>query len=40
MVQMPQPMHQPQPVEPIVQGRHEVVLVDRNHNVDEVVKNV
>jgi len=33
-------MPQPQPVEPVVQVQPEVVLVDRNHDVDEVVRNV
>jgi len=40
MVQRPQPVLQPKPVEPIVQGRPEVVLVDRNNDADEVVRNV
>ncbi|KEH29376.1 hypothetical protein MTR_4g035995 [Medicago truncatula] len=40
MVQRPQPMPQPQPIEPVIQGQLEVILVDRNNNVDEVVRNV
>jgi hypothetical protein len=40
MVQRPQPVPQPQPVEPVVQGQPEVVLVDRNHDAYEVVRNV
>jgi len=31
---------QPQPVEPIIQGQPEVILIDRNDNADEVVWNV
>jgi len=31
---------QPQLVEPMIQGKPEVVLVDRNNDVDEVVRNV
>jgi len=31
---------QPQPVELVIQGQPEVVLVDRNHDADEVVRNV
>jgi len=40
MVQRKQPMSQPQPVEPVIKGQLEVILVDRNNNVDEVVRNV
>jgi len=40
MVQRPQPVPQPQPVELVIQGQPEVVLVDRNHDADEVVRNV
>ena len=40
MVQRPQPVPQPQPVEPIIQGQPEVVLLDRNHDANEVVRNV
>ena len=40
MVQRQQPMPQPQPVEPVIEGQPEVILVDRNNNVDEVVRNV
>jgi len=32
-------MHQPQLVEPVNQGQPKVVLVDRNNNADEVVRN-
>jgi len=31
---------QPQPVEPVIQGQPEVVLVDRKNNADEIVRNV
>jgi len=40
MVQRPQHVPQPQPVEPVIQGQPEVILVDRNNNSDEVVMNV
>jgi len=40
MVQRPQPVSQPQPVKPVIQGQLEVVLVDRKNNADEVVRNV
>jgi len=40
VVQRPQPVPRPQPVEPMIQGQPEVVLVDRNNDVDEVVRNV
>ena len=33
-------MPRPQPVEPMAQAQPYVVLVDRNHDVDEVVRNV
>ena len=39
MVQRPQHVPQPQPVEPVIQGQPEVILVDRNNNADEVVRN-
>ena len=38
MVQRPQPVPQPQLVEPVIQGQLEVILVDRNDNADEVVR--
>jgi len=31
---------QPQPVEPVIQGQPEVILIDQNDNPDEVVRNV
>jgi len=40
MVQRPQLVPQPQPVEPVIQGQLEVILVGRNDNADEVVRNV
>ena len=40
MVQRQQPVPQPRPVEPVIQGQPEVILVDRNDNADEVVRNV
>jgi len=40
MVQRQQPVPQLQPVEPVIQGQPEVILVDRNDNADEVVRNV
>ena len=40
MVQRPQHVPQPQPVEPVIQGQPEVILVDRNNNADEVVRDV
>jgi hypothetical protein len=40
MVQRPQHVPQPEPIEPVIQGQPEVVLVDRNNNADEVVRNV
>jgi len=40
MVQRQQRVPQPQPVEPIIQGQPEVILLDRNNNADEVVRNV
>ena len=33
-------MPQPQPVEPVIQGQPEVILIDRNDNADEVDRNV
>lgn len=33
-------MPQPQPVKPEIQGHPEVILIYRNDNVDEVVRNV
>jgi len=40
VVQRPQLVSQPQPVEPMIQGQPEVVFVDRNNDADEVVRNV
>jgi len=40
VVQRKQPMPQPQPVEPVIQGQPKIILVDRNNNADEVVRNV
>jgi len=40
MVQRQHLVPQPQPVEPVMQGQLEVILVDRNHNADEVFRNV
>ncbi|KEH41573.1 hypothetical protein MTR_1g052435 [Medicago truncatula] len=40
MVQRQQHVPQPQPVEPVIQGQPEVILVDRNDNADEVFRNV
>jgi len=40
MVQRPHHVPQPQPVEPVIQGQPQVILVDRNNNADEVVWNV
>ena len=42
MVQRQQPMPQPQPVELVIviQGQPKIILVDRNDNSDEVVRNV
>jgi hypothetical protein len=40
MVQRPKPAPQPQPVEPVIQDQSEVVLVDINHDADEVFRNV
>jgi hypothetical protein len=40
MVQRQQPVPQPQPVEPVIQGQPEVIFVDRNDNADELVRNV
>ena len=33
-------MPQTQPVEPVILGQPEVILVDRNNNVNDVVRNV
>ena len=40
MVQRQQHVPQPQLVEPVIQAQPEVILVNRNHNADEVVRNV
>jgi ABC-type hemin transport system substrate-binding protein len=40
MVQTQQLVPQPQPVEPIMQAQPEVVLVNKNHDTDEVVRNL
>jgi len=40
VVQRQQPIPRPQPVEPIVQAQPEVILVGRNHDTDELVRNV
>ena len=40
IVQRQQPVPRPQTVEPMVQAQPEVILVDKNHDVDEVVRNV
>ena len=40
MVQRQQLVPQPQLVEPAIQGHPEVILIDRNDNADEVVRNV
>ena len=40
MVQRQQPMPRPQPVEPTIQVQPEVILVDRNHDAGEVLRNV
>jgi hypothetical protein len=40
MVQRPQHVLQPQLVEPVIQGQPKVILVDRNNNADDVVRNV
>ena len=40
MVHRQQPVPQPQPVEPVIQGQPETILVDRNDNAVEVVRNV
>jgi len=40
MVQRQQPVPQPQPVEPVIQGQPETILIDRNDNADEVFRNV
>jgi len=40
MVQRQQPVPQPQPVELVIHGQPEVILIDWNDNADEVVRNV
>jgi len=40
VVQRQQPVPQPQPVEPVIQAQPDVILVNRNHDADEVVRNV
>ena len=40
VVQRQQPMPQPQPVEPMLQAQPEVILVNKNHDADEVVRNI
>jgi len=40
MVQRPQHVSPPYPVELVVQVQSEVVLVNRNHDADEVARNV
>jgi len=40
IVQRQQHVPRPQPVEPMVQAQSEVILVGRNHDADEVVRNV
>jgi hypothetical protein len=40
MVKRKQLVPRHQPVEPMVQAQLEVILVDRNHDADEVVRNV
>jgi predicted transcriptional regulator len=40
MVQRPQLVPQPRPIEPVVQVQTKVVLVNRNHDAYEVVRNV
>ena len=40
MVQRQQHVPQPQPVEPVVQAQPEVILVNKNHDADEIVRNV
>lgn len=39
-VQRPQHVPQAQSIEPLIQGQPKVVLVDRNHDADEVVRNI
>jgi len=39
IVQIQQHVPRPQPVEPMVQAQ-KVILVDKNHDADEVVRNV
>jgi hypothetical protein len=40
IVQRQQLVLRPQPVEHMVQAQPEVILVDRNHDADEVVRSV
>jgi len=40
IVQRQQHVPRPQPVEPMVQAQPNVILVDRNHDANEVVRNV
>jgi hypothetical protein len=40
MVERQQPVPRPQLVEPKVQAQPEIILVDRNHDADEVVRNI
>ena len=40
IVQRQQLVPRPQPVEPMVQAQPDVILIDRNHDADEVVRNV
>jgi len=40
VVQRQQPMPQPQPIEPMLQAQPEVILVNKNHDADEVVRNI
>jgi len=40
MVQRQQPVPQPQPVEPVIQVQPETILVERNDNADEFVRNI
>jgi len=40
MVQRQQHVPQSQPIEPVIQAQLEVILVNRNHDADEFVRNV
>jgi len=40
IVQRQQHVPRPQPIEPMVQAQPEVILVDKNHDANEVVRNV